>query len=47
MNTPIKIFLLLLISVSFLIANTSCRSHGKMCSGMKYYKQDKKKGIAH
>lgn len=47
MTKRIKISLLLLLTAFFLIANTSCRSHGKMCSGMKYYQQDKKRGLAH
>ena len=47
MKKSIKIFSLLLMAVAFSLTVNSCRSHGKMCKGMKYYKQDLKRGLAH
>ncbi|HQH18102.1 MAG TPA: hypothetical protein PKZ43_01000 [Bacteroidales bacterium] len=46
MNKTVRIFVLLIITLSFLLIDTSCRSK-KYCGGMKYYKKDVKRGLAH
>jgi len=46
MNKTVRSFVLFIILLSFLLIDTSCRSK-KNCGGMRYYKKDIKRGIAH